>query len=326
MTSLDRRSFLRVGALAGGTLAATAAAGAPLAQAAVGGKRRVYVLVVDGCRPDEIGADLTPRLAALRNHGTNFPRAESLPVMETIPNHVMMMTGVRPDRSGVPANSVYDRDEQVVRDLDRPGDLRFPTVISRLNRQGFTTGTVLSKEYLYGIFGTRATYRWSRSRCCRSPATRPTRSRWTPRSRDGRAVRPEPGLRQPRRLRPGRALRPDRHHPAGRPAGRAGRRGHPGRPVRGPAQEQRPVGTSVVLVLADHSMDWSRPSRLVSLAPRFEDDPMLAGPRADRAERRRGPAVLDRRRGPSYGGGGADARIALAADGVLSAHAPADCG
>jgi predicted AlkP superfamily pyrophosphatase or phosphodiesterase len=29
-----------------------------------------------------------------------------MPVMETIPNHVMMMTGVRPDRSGVPAHAV----------------------------------------------------------------------------------------------------------------------------------------------------------------------------------------------------------------------------
>jgi predicted AlkP superfamily pyrophosphatase or phosphodiesterase len=70
----------------------------------------VYVLVVDGCSPQEITSTLTPNLAALRGTGTNYPAAQSLPVMETIPNHVMMMTGVRPDRSGVPANSVYDRD------------------------------------------------------------------------------------------------------------------------------------------------------------------------------------------------------------------------
>ena len=41
--------------------------------------------------------------------------------------------GVRPDRSGVPANSIYDRGEKAIRDLDRPSDLRFPTVIERLN-------------------------------------------------------------------------------------------------------------------------------------------------------------------------------------------------
>lgn len=121
---------------------------------------RSYVLVVDGCRPDEISTTLTPRLAALRAAGTNFPATRSLPVMETIPNHVMMMTGVRPDRSGVPANSIFDSTESVVRDLDRPTDLHFPTILERLQERGLTTGSVLSKKYLYGIFGTRASYRW----------------------------------------------------------------------------------------------------------------------------------------------------------------------
>ena len=46
--------------------------------------------------------------------------ARSLPVMETIPNHVMMMTGCRPDRNGVPANSIYDRADGAIRDCGRP--------------------------------------------------------------------------------------------------------------------------------------------------------------------------------------------------------------
>ncbi len=64
------------------------------------GRKRAYVLVVDGCRPDEITPGLTPTLAALRDGGLDYPRASSLPVMETIPNHVMMMTGAaaRPHR------------------------------------------------------------------------------------------------------------------------------------------------------------------------------------------------------------------------------------
>ena len=83
-----------------------------------------------------------------------------MPVMETIPNHVMMMSGVRPDRSGVPANSIFDRGLGAVRTLDRP-----PTSAAGPSSSGSTgaaTGpaTVLSKEYLYGVFGTRATYRW----------------------------------------------------------------------------------------------------------------------------------------------------------------------
>lgn len=112
---------------------------------------------------DEITPEMTPRLAALRAGGANFPAARSLPVMETIPNHVMMMTGVRPDRSGVPANAIYDRVAAVVRDMDRSTDLCFPTLLDRLRGQGFTTGSVLSKEYLFGIFGERASHRWEPS-------------------------------------------------------------------------------------------------------------------------------------------------------------------
>jgi hypothetical protein len=156
---LSRRRFLAAGAATGAAVVLSAAAGAPSARAATGGPR-VYVLVVDGCRPDEISPVLTPRLAALRNAGTTYPEARSLPVMETIPNHTMMMTGVRPDRTGVPSNAVYDRAEGVVRNLDRPGDLRFPTLLERLRTGTRTTGSVLSKDYLFGVFGTRATYRW----------------------------------------------------------------------------------------------------------------------------------------------------------------------
>lgn len=166
----DRRRFLRLAAAGGASVILSVAAGTAFpasaraaAPAAPSPRTRVYALVVDGCRPDEITSALTPRLAALRAAGTNFPSARSLPVMETIPNHVMMMTGVRPDRSGVPANSIYDRAEAVVRDLDRPTDLNFPTLLDRLRDEGFSTGSVLSKRYLYGVFGQRASYRWEPS-------------------------------------------------------------------------------------------------------------------------------------------------------------------
>lgn len=156
---LDRRRPLQVGAASGAAVVLSSALGASSAGAATP-DLRVYVLVVDGSNPAEFALPLMPRLAALRAEGAWFPQARSLPVMETIPNHVTMMTGVRPDRSGVPANSVFDRAEGVVRDLDRPTDLRFPTLLERLRETGRTTGTVLSREYLYGIFGERATHRW----------------------------------------------------------------------------------------------------------------------------------------------------------------------
>ena len=55
--------------------------------------------------------------------------------METIPNHVMMMTGVRPDRSGVPANAIYDRTPARSAPSTGPRDLRRPRCIERLNRR-----------------------------------------------------------------------------------------------------------------------------------------------------------------------------------------------
>ena len=158
-TVLDRRRFLQVAGASGAAVVLSSALGAGPAQA-TGWAPKVYVLVVDGTRPDEVTPPLMPQLSELRAAGTWFAGARSLPVMETIPNHVMMMTGVRPDRSGVPANSVYDRALGEIRDLDRPSDLRFPTLLERLRHTGRTTGSVLSKDYLFGIFGARATHRW----------------------------------------------------------------------------------------------------------------------------------------------------------------------
>jgi hypothetical protein len=321
--ALDRRSFLQVTGAAGASLLFSAALGAPTAQAAVRRKRRAYVLVVDGCRPAEIGSGLMPALQALRDGGMNFPRARSLPVMETIPNHVMMMTGVRPDRSGVPSNTVYDREARVIRELDRPSDLRYPTVIQRLNRNGFTTGTVLSKEYLYGVFGTRATYRWEPQPIV--PVSGHAPDAFTVDAAIGMVEELDPNLvfvnlgdcdRMGHSDLTGTTLK------AARTAAL----------VEVDVQVRRFVdmlkstgrwGTSVVIVLADHSMDWSRPDRLISLQPAMEADPMLSG-----------KVVIAQNGGADllYWTGRTGRRdaavrrmreIALATPGVLSAHDPA---
>lgn len=273
---LTRRSFLTVSAATGTSLLFSAAVGAP-ARAEGAAKTRAYVLVVDGARPDEIGSGLMPNLQALRDGGTNFPRARSLPIMETIPNHVMMMTGVRPDRSGVPANAVYDRDEQVIRDLDRPTDLRFPTVIQRLNRHGFTTGTVLSKEYLFGIFGRRATYRWEPAPIV--PVSGHAPDAFTMDAAIGMVEELDPNLvfvnlgdcdRIGHSDLTGTTLQ------AARQAALVSVDTQVGRFV----DLLRSTGrwdTAVVIVLADHSMDWSRPDRIISLQPAFDADPLLGG-------------------------------------------------
>ncbi len=150
----------------------------PAPRSAATTTKRAYVIVVDGCRPGEI--DEMSNLKALRDGGTWYPAARSLPVMETIPNHVMMMTGCRPARNGVPANSIYDRTEGALRDCSRSTDIAVTTIIEQLNASGRTTGTVLSKEYLYSVFGDRATHRWEPFPVIPVSGHAPTPRPWTP--------------------------------------------------------------------------------------------------------------------------------------------------
>jgi arylsulfatase A-like enzyme len=277
---LSRRRVLQVAGAAGASYLFSSALG-PAAHAADGprGKKRVYVLVVDGCNPGEIRRRTTPNLEALRSRGRQYPTARSMPIMETIPNHTMMMTGVRPDRTGVPANEVYDPELKDVRTMDRPSDLRFPTVIKRLNRAGYTTGTVLSKTYLYGIFDGQATYQWE-------PAPVIPISEHAP---DIATI--DAAIKMVEEFDPNFVFLN---------LGDVDRVGHVD--LTGSVAEiealrrlalvdtDLQVGrfvdmlkttgrwkNSVVIVLADHSMDWSDPQNLVNLSSRFEEDEDLAG-------------------------------------------------
>lgn len=319
---MKRRSLITLAATGGLTVVLSSAADAP-ARAAGDRRRRAYVLVLDGCRPDEITPALMPRTSALRSEGLDHPYASSVPVMETIPNHVMMMTGVRPDRSGVPANSIYDRSLGVVRDLDHAGDIKVRTVIERLNQAAYTTGTVLSKEYLYGIFGSRATHRWEPGPIVPVSGHAPDTSTMAA------------------------ALAMLEHHDPNLMFANLGdidRMGHSD--VSGPvdlkllrqaalASTDLQVGRfvdalkasgrwsqSLVIVLADHSMDWSRPDATISLQPALDAEPLLAG---NVVIADNGGADLLYWTGDPTGLDAAVARmiaIARATPGVLSAHDP----
>ncbi|NYG54927.1 alkaline phosphatase family protein [Nocardioides perillae] len=320
-----RRNLLQVAGAGAAATAISSALGAPSAAAAdarAGGRKRAYVVVLDGCRPDEITPTTMPTVAGLRAAGRNFPRASSLPIMETIPNHVMMMTGVRPDRSGVPANDIYDRKLGADRTMDRRGDIRAATVISRLNATGRVTGTVLSKEYLYGVFGNRATHRWE-------PAPIIPVSEHAPDLFTMQAT-----------LDMVEAFDP---HLVFVNLGDIDRTGHSD--VTGPyadarlarraaltATDQqvarlvdllRSTGRwrdSLLVFLADHSMDWSTPGNLITLAGPLEDDPLLAG---NVAIAQNGGADLLYWTGPAtrrQAGVDRMLRIARAHPGVLVAH------
>lgn len=323
-TRLSRRSLLSVTGAAGATyLFSSMLGGAAHAAEQPKGRKRVYVLVVDGCRPGEIRRATTPNLESLRSRGRQFPNARSMPVMETIPNHTMMMTGVRPDRTGVPANEIYDAALGEVRTMDQPTDLRFVTVIERLNRAGFTTGTVLSKTYLYGIFGDRATYRWEPGPIVPVSGHAPD------------AFTIDAAIAMVQELDPNLVFIN---------LGDVDRMGHSdftGTDLRAArrvalADTDQQVGRfitmlkdsgrwedSVVIVLADHSMDWSRPQSIINLNSQFEADPDLAG---NYAIADNGGADLLYWTGPASGrdaGVEKMRQLAKATEGVLSVHAPA---
>lgn len=330
MTQLDRRRFL-VGAagagfiVAAGPLVGPAAAAPKAAAPRPASRTRVYVLVVDGCSPGEITRVLMPNLSALREAGTNYPAAQSMPVMETIPNHVMMMTGVRPDRSGVPANSVYDRTERVVRTLDRPSDLRFPTVLEGLRDRGLTTGTVLSKEYLFGIFGSRATYRWEPTPIV--PVSGHAPDTFTTDALIAMVDGPDPDLVFANFGNIDRYGHTDPTGPAGVDAVRTAALVEADLQIGRFLTHLRTTGkwsSSIVFVLADHSMDWSLPVGAITLSRVFAADPLLAG---NVAIGQNGGAELLTWTGPeaTRSAGIAQMRtLASAQPGVLSVHEPAE--
>lgn len=318
-----RRTLLKVAGAGGLALTystATGAAGSPTYAAGVRERRRAYVLVVDGCRPDEIDSGLMPNLAALRAGGRHFPRARSLPIMETIPNHVMMMTGVRPDRSGVPANEIYDAALGETRTIDRARDIRTTTVIERLNRAGLRTGTVLSKDYLYGVFGERATHRWEPFPLL--PVTDHAPDVFTMEAALGMVEEFDPHLvfvnlgdvdRVGHSDLTGASLQVLRRAALVSTDLQVGRFVDM---LKATGRWKR----SIVVVLADHSMDWSRPDRVISLAGPLGDDPLLAG---KVAIAQNGGADLLYWTGPAKQRQAAvDRMIAIArgTTGVLSAH------
>lgn len=322
MSALTRRTVLRAAATTGGTIAISATAGAPWAQAAPT-KKRAYVLVLDGCRPDEITAECTPNLHALRSAGTWYPNARSLPVMETLPNHAMMMTGVRPDRGGVPANTIYDRELGATRTVDRPADIRVPTVLERLRERGLTTGTVLSKDYLYALFGAKATYRWEPAPLM--PITDHAPDGYTYEALVAMVDEADPDMVLANFGDIDRVGHSDLGGAISLPLARWAALNNTDRLVGRFVDHLKQTGrweSSVVMVLADHSMDWSVATRVVSLGAPIWFDTSLR----DRVEiAQNGGADLLYWTGPEGDRAAGLARLrrlVLAQPGVLSVHTP----
>jgi hypothetical protein len=94
-----------------GVIVACACAALFAAGPAAAAKQRplVYVVVLDGLDGDRVEQGRAPFISSLLAgdgaSATYFPESSSVLPAETNPNHVAMMTGAYPDRSGIPANT-----------------------------------------------------------------------------------------------------------------------------------------------------------------------------------------------------------------------------
>lgn len=165
--ALSRRTVLAAGgagvlAAVGATVLGTPAVAWARPTQPVADDVDVYVIVTDGMIPSELNAAQAPTLSRWADHGTRYTSARAHMIAETLPNHTAMMTGVYPDRNGVPSNTIWDRASGDERTLDRADDITYPTVLERVRVEaGVTTASVLSKDYLHGIFSGRASVQWA---------------------------------------------------------------------------------------------------------------------------------------------------------------------
>ena len=138
------------------------------AQAPEAPRTRVVLLALDGLRPDELTPLQMPFLSGLAAGGSLYTEGRAVFVPETIPNHVSMVTGAYPDRTGIVANTFPDvggdpDDDEVPVDEPEPtfgaveaGDpalLQADSLFTLVERQcpQLVTAAVTSKDYLYTV-------------------------------------------------------------------------------------------------------------------------------------------------------------------------------
>lgn len=290
-TTLDRRTFLRYGAVVTGAAAASTALGGAWARpaSAASGPVRVYLLVIDGLRLDEL--PLMTQLSELAAGGTLYTGARAQMLAETTPNHVSMLTGMRSDRHGMPGNGVpYLEDNIGLEPRYLQADSLF--TLAQVQAPDLVTAEVTSKTYIVAV---------------------------TKHDRDGDGRPDADATYTPRIVIPGADFTPDNETmtagitisrqndpdllflslgdtdrvghvdavggltaggPTGSaPAGRLTTIQNTDLLLRAFVQDlqQRGVWASTVLIVtADHSMDWSTPDSTVSLSAGIAADDLLA--------------------------------------------------
>lgn len=281
---ISRRSALGLGgaALAALGLVSFASDNAPRAQAQTGPlpaeDLRFMVIVCDGMRAEELNANQTPTLWRWATQGTRYTNASAHMIAETLPNHTAMVTGVYPDRNGVPANSIWDHDARAERTMDRATDITYPTMLERVRTErGLTTASVLSKDYLFTIMHGKASVQWTPGPLL--PITDHALDHFTL-----EAVKVTLADHDPRYTfvnlgdidrfghmdLSGTSLRLARNQALA----------NTDYMLWGLEQYMRSTGVwdrTAILVLADHGMDWSNPLNLISAQSTLDQDPVLRG-------------------------------------------------
>ncbi len=290
---MDRRRFLRsAGWVAvGGLVATTAARPGVWARPAwaESGPVRVYVMVIDGLRPERIDPVRTPFLLELAGQGTFWPDGRAEMIAETTPNHVAMLTGMLSARHGMPGNSVPGRAGFNPRVGDNPRYLKGDTIFTVARRQApeLTTAAVVSKEYLVHM-----------SEHDRDGDGEPDASHvYQPRVYIPESDHETDNLVIEEVYRVTSELDPDFLFAN---LGDVDRVGHVDASSWGSAhqaqlwyeerinnvdtllrlhveqlKQEGKWDSTVYIVTADHNMDWSMPDRIVNLHPRFQDDDLL---------------------------------------------------
>ena len=268
--------------------------GAQPASATTPPKTRVYVVVVDGLRPDEVA--LMPFLSSLAKTGTYYRESRSVMVAETIPNHVAMVTGAYPDRNGIVANDYPHVPSRTVRGNEDPKLLRTDSLFTLVQRQcpRLTASAVTSKDYLFKVMN------HDRTGDGKVDADSNFKNLDDPTFIPGFGLTPdERTLAEATRV--SRELDPDflfinlgsvdrvghvdesggstSPLPTGsRPAARDVQRTNTDNYLRTFVEQLKAAGkwsSTALMVTADHSMNWSLPTSTVSLTPAFQADPLL---------------------------------------------------
>lgn len=98
--------------------------------------QHVVVISIDGLRPDlALRADM-PHLRSLLARGSYSMWARTTEISVTLPSHVSMISGVKPDKHKILWNDARSG----------PDDLKVDTLLDRAHAAGMTTAVIASKE------------------------------------------------------------------------------------------------------------------------------------------------------------------------------------